>query len=405
MGQEYPADEAAKWSQHLDGLTRKLRGTVRAALSDAAARGFETVPGPTMSVIMDATVETKIALTQANQKLYQEGIAQIEKAIETDQKVSFGLAKLDFEAYRAFLENTHEIEKAEAELTTQERRAFIERLKSDVDKRQAAIIEERAIIEHEVNYWKGKAIEAEGLALDAEVELANEKLKTATEKLKIIEWLYKVIEADQLVIAAEYKKAAALQKVLVKERELIEVKKTLIPLQRQKSQARIQQADAITEEAEIRKEIEELGYDRIELKAAQDAAEHQIRLAEEDYEEARISYTRADRQTELTKQQARTTMLTYENLIKGQIIDRRSALDKAERAFRHDYQHFWKKYELKNDLKYIDVGQQFYVKEVLDKLLVLRDTGMSKAKDIKKTNKRTIVKTSGSHMDQYVSKG
>lgn len=402
---EYPADEAAKWGQQVDGLTRKLRGTVRGALSDAAARGFEVVPGPTMQVVIEATVETKVALTQANQKLYQEGIAQVEKAADTDQKVILGLAKLDFEAYKAALENELELQKAWADLQEKERRAVIEMLKSDVDKRQAAIIEEKALIEHEVNYWKGLAIEAEGLALDAEVELANEKVKTAEEKMKIIEWLYKVIEAEQLVIAAEYIKAAALEKLIIKETELIEVKKTMIPLQKRKAAAKIEQAEAITEEAEVRKEIEELGYDRIELRAAQEEADHQIRMAEEDYEEARVAYTRADRATEYARLQNRTTMMEYENLIRDKIIDRRAALEKVERAFRHDYQHYWRKYEITNDIRYMDLGKQLYILETAHKLLKGKEVGKAKAGDVSSTGVRYVSKISGTAMDQYVSKG
>jgi len=402
---EYPADEAAKWGEKVDALTRKLRGTVQGLLSDAAARGFEAVPGPTMGLIVEATVDTKVALTQENQKLYKDGLQRIDKELETGQKVAFGLAKLDFEAYRADLENELELQKAWGDMVLAERRAYIERLKSDVDKRQAAIIEERALIEHEVNYWKKLAIEAEGLALDAEVELANEKVKTAEEKMKIIEWLYKVIEAGQLIIAAEYKKAAALGKLIIKEEELIAVKKTMIPLQKQKAAARITQAGAIKEEAYVKEDIEELGYERIKLTAAKEGMEHELRLAEEDYEEARIDYTRADRQTELTRQQVKTTMLDYENVIRGQVIDRRGALDKVEKAFRHDYQHYWKKYEITNDMHYMDLGKKFYILEAMAKIQTIKAVAKAKAEDAKASSYRVINKVSGSHMDQYVSKG
>jgi hypothetical protein len=402
---DYPGKEAAAWGQQVDVATRKLRVQARAVLSDAAARGFEEVPGPTMEAIIAASTDTKVALTDANQKVYQEGIREVEKAVETDQKVAFGLAKLDYGAYKAALENELDLQKAWGDLLMTERRAALEILKSDVEKRQAAIIEERALIEHEVNYWKGLAIEAEGLALDAEVELANEKVKTATEKMKIIEWLYRIMEAEQLVIAAEYKKAAALEKVLVKEEELIEVKKTLIPLQKKKAAARLEQADAITEEAEVRKEIEELGYERIELKKAQEEAEHQIRLAEEDYEEARIEYTRADRMTELTRMTSRTTVMEYENEIRDLIIERRAALEKCERAFRHDYQHYWRKYEITNDIRYMDLGKKLFILEAQHKLQKTKDVGEGKAGHTKSTGKRCVTKISGTAMTQYVSKG
>jgi hypothetical protein len=36
MGKEYPADEAGKWGQEIDGISRKFQGEVRNALTEAA---------------------------------------------------------------------------------------------------------------------------------------------------------------------------------------------------------------------------------------------------------------------------------------------------------------------------------------------------------------------------------
>ena len=335
--------------------------------------GFAQVPGDAMETILDAGYESKMSLVEANAKIFQEGVEDRLKEEETGQKVAFGLAKLDLEYYRAQLEYAHEIEKAQADMELAERRAFIDRLKSDVEARQAAIIEERARIEAEVNYWKRLAIEAEGVALESQVELAQEKLKTAQERLKIIDYLYQVIAAEQVIIEAEKRKAAALQKLLAKSKELAEIKKTLIPLMEEKARAREDQAEAIKDEAHWREELELLGYRRLELKDAQEEAEHRIRQAEEDFEEFRLAYVKADRLTELARMQARTLLLEYENFIRDQVLTRKKSLDKAEHQLRLDMKHFWEKYEITNDMRFLELAKDLFMAEVGNKLRNLRE--------------------------------
>ena len=288
MAEFKPEDlEAAKWGQEVDTIARKFVDTERSILADAAGRGFCAAPGAALQNIQDVALAAKAQLTEANTKLYAEQMDRAFKEEDTQQKVVFGLAKLDAELYKAEVDNALLIEKAESDMTLNERRAMIEEMKSDVDKRQAAIIEEKADIEHEVNYWKLQAIEAEGLALDAELQLAREKVKTAEEKLKVINALYEVIAAEQLVLLAEQRRAATLQKVVEAEKQVAEIQKTMIPYMIQKADARLVQAEAIKEEAYAKKEIEELGYRRIELKQQQEDAEHQLRGAELALEQSR----------------------------------------------------------------------------------------------------------------------
>jgi hypothetical protein len=405
MGKEYPSDEAAKWGQAADAAARKFLGARRTALAEAAGRGFAQAPGDAMESILDAGYEAKQSLAEANAKIYQEGVNNKLKEEETNQKVAFGLAKLDMEHYRAQLENAHEIEKAQADLELAEKRAFIDRMKSDVEARQAAIIEERARTEAEVNYWKRLAIEAEALTLESQVELAQEKLKTAQERQKIIDYLYQVIAAEQVIVEAEKRKAAALQKLLAKSKELAELKKTLIPLMEEKARAREDQAEAIKDEAHWREELELLGYRRLELKDAQEEAEHWIRRAEEDFEESRLAYVKADRLTELARMQARTLLLEYENYIRDRVLTRKKALDKAENQFRLDLKHFWEKYEITSDVRFMDLAKKLFILEVYNRLKNIRKVAQDRAKNSAASSKRTHIRTSAAHMHQYVSKG
>ena len=162
MGKEYPADEAGKWGQEIDGISRKFQGEVRNALTEAAGRGFPAPPGPVLELIVATGLAAKFKAAEVNAKLYQGLTDRRLKEEEVDLKVVLGLAKLDLEVLKADYDNAHDLAQALEDKNLSEKRATIQKLQSDVDKRQAYIIEERANIEHEVNYWKRLAIQAEG---------------------------------------------------------------------------------------------------------------------------------------------------------------------------------------------------------------------------------------------------
>jgi hypothetical protein len=405
MGKEYPADEAGKWGQEIDGISRKFQGEVRNALTEAAGRGFPAPPGPVLELIVATGLAAKFKAAEVNAKLYQGLTDRRLKEEEVDLKVVLGLAKLDLEVLKADYDNAHDLAQALEDKNLSEKRATIQKLQSDVDKRQAYIIEERANIEHEVNYWKRLAIQAEGIALDAEVQLAQEKLKTAEEKLRIITYLYQVIAAEQVALVAEQRRAETLQIVIEKEKEVVEIKKTMIPLYKEKSAARLEQAEAIKDEAAVKKEIEELGYRRIELKRAQEEADHQVRQAEEDFEEAHLAYVRADRLTELTRAKARTLLLDYEGQIKEKLIKMKKALDKEERRLKLDQKAFWESYGWGHEFDYTELQRQFLVVDFYRKVTEMIAVGMAKYDSTLAGQRSTVCRTSAAHMHQYISKG
>lgn len=405
MAKEYPADEAARWGQEMDALSQKYQEGTRAVLSDAAGRGFTAPPGASLEAIINTGLAIKQKAVEANAKIYQGLTDRRLKEEEVDLKVVLGLARLDMELLKAEYDNAHDLAQALEDKNLNEKRATIQKLQSDVDRRQAYIIEERGNIEHEVNYWKGLAIQAEGLALDAEVQLAREKVRTAEEKLRIITYLYQVIAAEQVALAAEQRRAAALQIVLEKEKEAAEIKKTMIPLHKDKAAARLEQAEAIKEEAEVKKEIEELGYRRIELKRAQEEADHQVRQAEEDFEEARLAFVRADRLTELTRAQARSLLLQYEGEVKEKLIKMKKALDKEERRFKLDQRAYWEQYGWGQEFGLMDLQKTFLVASFYRKVQDMIELGLSKFESVMAGQRQTVARQSAAHMHQYISKG
>lgn len=397
--------EAARWGQDVDATTKKFVDTGKEVLADAAGRGFSSAPGATLKAIQEVAVAAKTQLTDANAKLYEEQMQRALKEEEVEQKQVFGLAKLDVEAYKADVENALSLEKAESELTLDERKALIENLKSDVDKRQAAIIEERADIEHEVNYWKLQAIEAEGLAIDAELQLAREKVKTAEEKMKVINVLYEVIAAEQLVLLAEQRKAAALQKVVEAEKQVAAIQKTMIPYMVQKADARMLQAEVVKEEADAKKQIEELGYRRIELKAAQEDADHQLRLAELSLEEARGEVVKWNNMTELAKIQSRTALVKYETTMRDELLPREESLRKEEKRFDIARRLFWDNYETTNDIKMLDLTKRLTILEAQKRITQLIALAQDKRLTIMDTTNKYVYRASYDYTRQYIAKG
>jgi len=406
MSEFRPEDlEAAKWGQAVDATAKKFADTREEALAEAAGRGFSCAPGATLKAIQEVSLAAKAQLNEANAKIYAEQMERALKEEETEQRIVFGLAKLDAEAYKAEVDNALLLEKAEAELTLDEKRAYIENLKSEVDKRQAAIIEEKADIEHEVNYWRLQAIEAEGLALDAEVQLAHEKVKTAEEKMKVINVLYEVIAAEQLVLLAEQRRAATLQEVIAAEKEVAEIKKTMIPYMVQKADARLLQAEAVKEEAQARKEIEELGYRRIDLKKAEEDAQHQLRVAELALEKARGEVAKWDQMTELARQQSRTALVNYETALKEELMPREE--DLREQASRFDIARrlFWANYETRNDIRMLDLSKKLAIIEANKRIQNIMALGKDRSLHIMNSSERTVVRSSHDTTFHYISKG
>lgn len=405
MGKDYPIDEAALWGQQVDGRTRKYNDTMRKLLADAASKGFHALPGFSVEAIIAVGEEHKMALTEANAKIYEDFTKRRLKEDEIDAKVALGLAKLDLKLLEAQLDNDYDLAKAYADMKLDEYKAALERMDSDVKRRTAYIIEEKAKVEHEVNYWRGVAIDAEGIALAAEVQLINEKVKTAERKLEIIDYLYQLIAAEELVVKAEILKAQALERVIDKEEELAEIKRAMIPLHQEKAQARLKQADAIKEEVYYKKETELLGYEKIELKRQQEEAEHQVRLKEVEFDEAKMEYIRQDNLGKLAQAESRVALMKYEGEVREKVMRVKKALDKEEKRFQLDQRHFWEKYGWDQDFDWAELNRLLTVLEIVHKHQTMIITTRDKRETVLAQGEKNVVKYSAAHMHQYISKG
>ena len=317
--------ESAKWAQANQKIIGDLRTGVDKALAEAASRGFPAPPGTTLATILSAIQEAKAKLTEVNGKIYDERRADLFQQEEFTMKAIVQVAKLAMELYRAELLNALEIEQAQNAALRDRGLADVARLTSEVESRQAAIIQGRAEAERQVIGYKVALANAERTTLESEVALANAQLETATKKLEIIESIYQVLAAEELVLAAERARAAAEEQVLAAKRELAAVKMGMVGLYAEKASAKEALAGAITAEVPAKIALENLGYDRAALKVATGEVDHGVRMAEMVVEISRQALARANAATEIARARSQSAIAEFSNAAQASINASRSA--------------------------------------------------------------------------------
>jgi len=101
----------------------------------------------------------------------------------------------------------------------------------------------------------------------------------------------------------------------------------MVPFLIEKAKAREDLAGAIVKDSVAQEGLVRLGYDKIALTAAGESADHQTRQAEEEVEMARMAWTRANKATEFARVQARRLLQEYANLVRGEILEKKKALE------------------------------------------------------------------------------
>jgi len=320
--------EAAEWAQAADGSAAKMITGAGQALADSARRGFPIPPGETLDQILGLGLEVKTSLVQANGKIYDEGRARIFQVDEFEIKLIVRLAKLGMELYRERLFNALALEEAEAQAVTERAKADVERRNLETEARMAGVIRAKAEVEQGITVFKQQLVTAQEENLAGEELLIEAQLETAEAKLKIIDSIYQVIAAEELVLAAERRRAASLEEVLAAQKIVAAIKKEMVPFYLAKAAAREELAVAVTQDAAVREEIERLGYDRLELKTAEEDLNHVIRQAEEDHELAQQSRIQAEKARRVAQVQLRRLLQEYHNQVQEEILAQKEDLAK-----------------------------------------------------------------------------
>lgn len=324
---DFNRTESARWAQENQKVIGELHAGVDKVLAEAASRGFSAAPGETLAAILGTGQAAKDKLAEGNAKIYDDRRKILFEQDEFAMKVVVQVAKLSMELYREELINALAIEQEENQALKQRGLADVERMNSEVDARQVAIIRDRAEMERRITVLKEALVAAERTTMVSERALIMAQLATAEKKLEIIDSIYQVLAAEELVLAAENRRAATLTVLLAAQRIVADIKKAMVPFYIEKAKAREDLAEAVTQEIPIRKAIKELGYDRIAVKTAEETSNHQVREAEETVELARLSWTKANKATELARTQSRRLLQEYANVVRAEILAKKKSLE------------------------------------------------------------------------------
>lgn len=321
--------EANRWTLVVEPEVNDYLMMRRKVLADGAARGFPVTPGESMFNLLLAGMQMRKKLTEGNGKIYDEERQRAYELIEFELKLAVEFAKLAMQLFREQLLNAVAIEIEEESAYRQRQAVDIQRMKAEIELRQVAIIRAKADAQHEVNVYQAQLIEAQRANLPLELALVKAQLATALAKLQIIAGIYQVIAAQQIVIAAEQRKAAAMEIVIGLEQQLALVKEAEIPLEYQKAEARLALAEATTADAQVRAQIEQLGFARNALRVYQEDVDHQLRGQEIIHELALENLTAASAAYDLFKAQSRTLLQEHANAVKAEVMTLKEILDKA----------------------------------------------------------------------------
>ena len=330
----YNARESAEWAIGVDAEAEKLLQGADKALADGAARGFPLPPGDTLASLLAIGQDSKGKLAEVDGKIYETRRGTLFQQQEFALSILVKVAKLALELYRADIFNALAIEEEQAKALRETSRADVERLNAETERRQVAIIQNRAEAERRILVYKQQLVNEETTTLTAERILIEAQLATAEKKLEIIDSIYQVLAAEQLVLAAEQRRAASLTKVLAAELIVAGVKKEMVPFYIKKAEAREALAQAIIAEIPITEALIRLGYDRLELKTTEEYAGHLEREQQEELELLREQFIRANTAAETTKLLNHRLLLEYRNQVQAIILEQRKDLQEDEIAFR-----------------------------------------------------------------------
>ena len=402
---EFDKHESAKWAILVNQATDDYLDARDKILGDSATRGFPAVTGEGLGQLLDIGFKTKLKLTEANGKLYEEERTRFLEIVEFEMKLAVQVNKLAMELYKEKLMNALLVEQAQVEARADYYRGDIERMSAETEKRQIAIINAKAAAEHEVNQYRLQVVEAERLTLGADLLLVRAQLETAQARLAIIDSIYEVIAAQALVIAAENRKAAALELVIAAEQQVAAIKEGMIPGYMQKAAAKMELAGATTEDAVNRKSIELLGFQRNALKLAEANAESAIRGAELSYDMAQQALVRATGAVEVLRNQSRADVVTAQNSARRNAIDIRKGAEETRGAIRWEADLLSTTARVGAATTEADAHADIISAEIGQLVQNISSVGASATRRIEASTNRQITDERESHTYEHIQKG
>lgn len=395
--------EYAKWVKLKRKPMAEYSLVVDKTLSEGAARGFHQLPVSHVEDIVNAGQLTKLELTELNASLYKEQKDIEFQIAEFAMKLALEYSKLELAIYKQEVLDALALERAQMEHDFKIQQADIERLKAENNARRAILIRSEADQKAEITDYKIRQEEAKRLGLDKELELLEAKKITAIERLKVIDALKTVIAAEELIVEAERRKAEALELVIAAERILLEIKETMIPLYENLADHKKDQAQAIIDEAAVKELIIRLGYDRIDVREAEVAADVAQKVAELDLEYSKTLYVRASNANDEARSDGSAVLASVRNDTTDSVIVLREALKQSVVDLRLDTQLERFLRDIEHDITLQLAENQSIADKLTAQLLSMTEIAESQSTRIIRCANTSTRTTMCKHVNHYVN--
>jgi hypothetical protein len=195
--------ENSLWYKGKSEVFREFKKNTAAILSAVASRNFSAMPGFAIEAFTDVEIDSKIKLTEYNQKIMSDAIDRELKALGLENDIALKQATMAWELEKMQLFSDLQTEFADKELIRSLRGEEIDGLMIDQEIREIAVLLSKVAIEIEIEDIKRQKEEIELLPLPLEEQLAAAKLAAATRKLAVIPYILAALAAQSTALDKE----------------------------------------------------------------------------------------------------------------------------------------------------------------------------------------------------------
>jgi hypothetical protein len=195
--------ENSLWYKGKGEVLRDFKKSSGAILTAVASRNFSAMPGFAIEALTDAEIDSKLKLTEYNQKIMSDAIDRELKALGLSNDISVKQAMLAWELEKTGLYSDLQREFADKELLRSLSGEEIDKLMIDQEIREVGVLLAKTAIEIEIEGLKREKEELGLLPLPYEEELAAAKLASAQRKLTAIPYILAALAAQSAVLNAE----------------------------------------------------------------------------------------------------------------------------------------------------------------------------------------------------------
>lgn len=195
--------ENSLWYKGKGEVFREFKKNTAAILSAVASRNFSSLPGFAIEAFTDVEIESKIKLTEYNQKIMGDAIDRELKALGLENDIALKQATMAWELEKMQLFSALQTEFADKELIRSLRGEEIDGLMIDQEFREIVVLVSKVAIELQIEDIKRQKEEVELLPLPLEEQLATAKLAAARRKLDVIPYILAALAAQSAALDTE----------------------------------------------------------------------------------------------------------------------------------------------------------------------------------------------------------